>query len=86
MLNVYSLCTLCGISPSGLSPGRKDKFPDSRSKRDLHDDDKESESEFDLATGSITITTRVTTFHSAREYLFLTPSADMRDWWLHGIK
>ena len=46
----------------------------------------ESAGALDLDKGSFAIKTRCTRFHKGQEFMFLTPNADVRDWWLHGIK
>ena len=64
------------------TPG-KDKFPRFG---DQDDDNGEEDLGLDLSKGSIAITTRGTMFHKPHEYKFLTPNADLRDWWLHGFR
>ena len=46
----------------------------------------EGASALDLEKGGFTILTRATRFRACQEFSFLTPNADVRDWWLHGIK
>ena len=49
----------------------------------VHQD--ELDTRLDLEKGALTLTTQGTAFRKSQELKFLTPNAEMRDWWLHGL-
>jgi len=71
------------------SPGmaRTASFMMSESKNLLlkHAQEDGHDTRLDLEKGALSLITKGTAFRKSQEHIFLTPNAEMRDWWLHGL-